>query len=120
MTDEHRRKMGHILSHVIEERFSVEQLDCILHTCIALTWSEETDKIARAAYGLTKEILHRDCAAGRPEPGDRHLMIALPSPVIDGLALRRDAHIMDFNEELNLGITGGPRNRAERRHGRKD
>jgi hypothetical protein len=63
-----------IMGQVIGEEFSLEQLDIILHTCMALTWSEETMNVARAAYGLTKEIIHRDQAQwSEPKPWENLL-----------------------------------------------
>lgn len=98
MTNAHRRKMQYILAHVMGENFSVEQLDIILHTCIALTFDEKTDSIARAAYGLVKEIIHRESFwHGDQEP--RPWQMLLPCPISTATEMRRDAEFDKINLE---------------------
>lgn len=67
MNHKARHSLSVIVQWLLEENWSQEQLDAFLRYLGAWQWSEETEKIVRAADGLLKEIHHRDLSKGGQE-----------------------------------------------------
>lgn len=85
MTGQKRHAISVLVQWLLEENWSQEQLNAFLRYLNAWQWSEETEKIARAADGLFKEIFHRDMAQYlEPEerPWERILPPASRGPVV--------------------------------------